>query len=558
MNCALVKMSRKSLEKVPFVVDGKTYSVSLEGVTTINCPLAMIKLKKHGQKGIPHAKILCLDYKHGCMFWVKTASEKDSQISDADNKHIAKYRKQLQAMDRLGPLEASRKAESRDVLWVWDMIDLVVGKRTSAFQRRLTARGVDQGRCISVIGLHRTLDLELPDEKMALLVRDQILDFYDQMMPLPLSATAPKGPSLDYRSDDYSAIAAQLHGRILAMYKDIDEKWNTYMQKGAAHRIVKDYPRLAKNIRIWKVTSGCESGGGGGAVVGTGVGVSLGAAAVEPCSAEKGAATRRVRVDSAERGKNGWGENVIEVMKRMAAELVDAKRASRIVSRLERDVRLIEGGKDRETLLNSFFLDTFTNRSGGESMMDFLMGEMDENKPSVFTDLYLDPAFLCILKVCNQDVLIPAAAVVKCESLKGYRTRDVRPNGWKIDIEFHDKTTIFVHQIKREMSSDDDFKYTYRLSFKFTRPITKISDIQLRVENVDFKERVDAAKRHDITTRLMCINRISRLRPNALKSMRQEAETHRERGRRGRSKSPKRHKSKSPKRSTTKSPKRRI
>jgi len=205
------------------------------------------------------------------------------------------------------------------------------------------------------------------------------------------------------------------------------------------------------------------------------------------------------RVDKEER-KQGWGENVLAVMDALCTMMAEKKRGKEIMDNLRHVVDQVEKeGKDRQHAMAHFFNTTFTKNDFDE-----------DSRRESFRNYYVSPEFLSILKVCNQFVLIPASTLIKKDCLETYRTKDFKPHGWAINIEFQ-KEQVLVHQQKRDVSVDDLFDFQYRLTFVFPKPVRQLTSVSLSVDFINFATKCPPNTRHDVFTRLMMLQRTSKM-----------------------------------------------
>ncbi|GAB5370772.1 hypothetical protein AAMO2058_001521800 [Amorphochlora amoebiformis] len=357
--------------------------------------VAIMKVKKYGHQGRPHDRLLCFDYEHKCLFWVKSEDNR-SCLTIKETKNICTMSKSMNSLASVDSDDAVSKKEVGNYMMIRDIIDIVKGKKTKLFFT-FFGRRADSKNCVSIIGLHRTLDLEAKDEKTANHLSEQVQDFYHQCWGFKLVRSVSK-KTLEYDSQVFVRLSESVLEKVISMYRDVTTKWHEYMWNDAANKIVKDYPRLAKNIRVWDVVESKEA----------------------------------YRIDG-ER-KSGWGNNIVQVMEALASQLVEAKRAKEIVDALRTAVKEVEQGKDREQTLTRFFNETFTqegylpkniapaNKSMSNLKDKSVVRDIQRRCRSFqgresFRTYYKNPQFLSILKVCNQFVLIPAADIVKREIL---------------------------------------------------------------------------------------------------------------------------------------------
>jgi len=504
--------------------DGKIWNVKLSGLTAIkDGKVGIVKVKKHGHYGSPHTRLLCFDFELQCLYWLKS-DDKLQRVTYNESKNIEKMGKSLRSLGSIpsmddddgpsSPTSASKhhhtkpRSSRKNFIMLYNIIDIFRGKKTKILQR-FSSRKAEEKACLSIICLQRNLDLQAPDEKTALELKEQLKDFYSQSMGFQLLSSHPQ-TSLRYDPQTYSALADLLHEKVLNFYKATEKRWIEYMETDAACKIVKDLPRLAKNIRIWEVRPSSfspsdtreESGeksprlvlepeglkeylhGNVRKTIQTGIGSSKSKMKHSiPCismksnnslassnpsfegqkgnlrttetkETQKGMVTQhgRVRVDM-ER-KERWGRSIIEVMEALASRLCsDKKRADEIVKQLSLAVKQVEErGKDRQITLTRYFHSTFTKMVAMGAFLESMQQD-DSDGDQDFNTAYHNPEILSVLKVCNQFVLVPAADLIKRECLgKRYRTRDYKPHGWYIDIEFHQvsRSVRFLNLTSRE------------------------------------------------------------------------------------------------------------
>mmetsp|Transcript_9969 Transcript_9969/g.13856 ORF Transcript_9969/g.13856 Transcript_9969/m.13856 type:complete len:576 (+) Transcript_9969:109-1836(+) len=513
----------ESSDRITFETeDGRVWNIKITGYTAIkDGKIGIIKVKKHGKQGRPHVRLLCVDYQYQCLYWLKS-DDKLSRITYNENKTVEAMTRSLKNLNN--PVEDESPHVSKQLsrpnsliknfIMLYDIIDIVDGKKTKILQR-YTGRKAEEKCCFSIICLKRTLDLEAQNEEAARELKSQLRDFYQQYMNQPL-ISRKQDKTLDYDAQDYATLADTLHDKITQMYKDNQARWIGYMDTGAAEKIVKDYPRLAKNIRIWENLGPEEEDGASAPGKGKGGGdrkeeADDGGVSRSTSTTQEG--LRRIRID--DERKTGWGNSVLAVMAALASKLVDKKRAEELVRNLKKAVDAVTGKqKDREITLSKFFNNTFTKKGGKKDALgftDFLSQQIDdEEKSPRYEDMYLDYELLSILKVCNQFVLIPCSEIIKRDCLAPYRTKDYKPNGWFIDIDFY-QDKVSVSQLKRDIDTEERFSFTYRLAFTFLRPRFTLESIELTVDYVDFTPTCPLKIQHDVRTRLALVNRVKKM-----------------------------------------------
>jgi len=319
--------------------DGRVWTVRVDAYSAIqDGKVGIVKVKKHGRTGSPHTRLLCVDYEHECLYWLKS-EDKLKRLTYNESKTVDAMSKNIKSMSSMASLNdddfdrddgnrlsVHRKEKEKNIIQIYNILDIVSGKKTKTLQR-FAGRKASDDSCFSVVCLNRTLDLQASDKETADQIKGQLHNFYNQAMGLPLASSEPE-KILDYDPQMYVALSDTIYSRVTTMLRDIVGKWQDYMWADAAEKIVKDYPRLAKNMRVWEVSSSNE----------------------------------RKRVDGDR--KNGWGHSVVAVMEALTSMMADEKRGEVIVKSLKDAVQLVEDDKrDREQTLRRFFNTTFSNIS---------------------------------------------------------------------------------------------------------------------------------------------------------------------------------------------------
>jgi hypothetical protein len=162
----------------------------------------------------------------------------------------------------------------------------------------------------------------------------------------------------------------------------------------------------------------------------------------------------------------------------------------------------------------SKFVATTTCAEGGERDLSIIVKNFFNTEFKDVADKTYDPsdnrrALISILKVCNQNIIFPAVYLLKQVILDPHRARDVhKRGGWMITIEFHATKTYVIHK-RREVCDTGRFTYQWGLTLVFDVPSYDLVDTTLAITELNFQDDAIPRVKHDLSTRLFSVNRLS-------------------------------------------------
>jgi len=181
----------------------------------------ILNVMKYGRRGNPHSRVLCL-------------------VQDGAEAKFVLYKPR-----------ALRKRPVSSPIHLRDIVDVRKGKMTKVFQRPV-ANTVDDNKCFSVVTTNRTLDVVVKSLEERDKAADMILEIYKKVTKedLLVGVRVRRQSALLERQQFFDLVEKHLN----ALHLETKAIWLRGLNGLPAEMIDKDFPRLAKNFQIYRVT----------------------------------------------------------------------------------------------------------------------------------------------------------------------------------------------------------------------------------------------------------------------------------------------------------------